>query len=179
MTMPFDARGDFQRIVLHVFAGPAEDGVQQLFFGGQLGLRLGRDLAHQDVARADVGAHPHDAALVEVPQGLFADVGNVAGELLAAQLGLADFDVELFDVDRGVRVVLHQLFADDDGVFEVEAVPGHEGDQHVAAQGQLAVVGGGAVGDDVALLDLAAPRRTMGFWFWQVRSLSPTNFRRG
>ena len=51
---------------------------------------------------------------------------------------------------------LHQLFADDDGVFEVEAVPGHEGPQHVAAQGQLAVVGGGAVGDDLPLLHLVA-----------------------
>ena len=33
-----------------------------------------------------------------------------------------------------------QLLADDDGVLEVEAVPGHEGRQHVAAQGQFALV---------------------------------------
>ena len=32
----------------------------------------------------------------------------------------------------------------------------HEADQHVAAQGQLALVGGGAVGDDLALFDLVA-----------------------
>ena len=51
---------------------------------------------------------------------------------------------------------LHQLFADDDGVLEVVAVPGHEGHQHVAAQGQFAVAGGGAVGDDLALLHLLA-----------------------
>ena len=35
----FDARGHFQRIVLHVFAGPAEDRVQQFFFRRQFGLR--------------------------------------------------------------------------------------------------------------------------------------------
>ena len=120
---------------------------------------LGRDLAHQDVARPHVGADAHDAVLVEVAQGLFADVGNVAGELLAAQLGLADFDLELLDVDRGVGVVLHQLFADDDRVLEVVAVPGHEADEHVAAQGQLALVRGGAVGDDLALFDLLADLR--------------------
>ena len=175
---PLHARGHFQRIVLHVFAGAAEDGVQQLLFRRQLGLRLGRDLAHQDVARLDVGAHADDAALVQVAEHLFADVGDVAGEFLAAQLGLADFDVEFLDVDRGVGVVLHQFFADDDGVLEVESVPGHEGPQHVAAQGQLALVGGGAVGDDLALLHLVA-QVTIGFWFWQVRSLRPTNFRRG
>ena len=152
----FDAGGDFQRVVLHVFAGPAENGVQQFFFGRQFGLRLRRDLAHQDVAGPDVGAHPHDAALVEVAELPLADVGDVAGELLAAQLRLADFDVELLDVDRGVGVGSTELLADDDGVLEVEAVPGHEGGQHVAAQGQFAVVGGGAVGDDLALLDLVA-----------------------
>jgi hypothetical protein len=40
-----------------------------------------------------------DAVLVEVAQRLLADVGDVARELLAAQLGLADLDVELVDVD--------------------------------------------------------------------------------
>ena len=152
----FHARGDFERIVLHVFAGPAEDGVQQFFFRRQLGLALGRDLADQDVARPDVGADADDAVFVEVAQGLFADVGNVAGELLAAQLRLADFDVELLDVDRGVDVVLHQLLADDDGILEVVAVPGHEADQHVAAQGQLALEGGGSVGDRLSLFDFLA-----------------------
>ena len=84
------------------------------------------------------------------------DVRDVAGELLLAELGLADLDLELLDVDRGVDVVLHQPLADDDRVLEVVAVPGHERDQHVAAQGQLALVGRGAVGEDLALLDLLA-----------------------
>ncbi len=49
-----------------------------------------------------------------------------------------------------------QLFADDDGVLEVEPVPGHEADEHVASQGQLALERGGAVGDHFALFDLLA-----------------------
>ena len=123
-------------------------------------LDFGRDLADQDVARLDVGADADDAVLVEVAQGLLRDVGDVAGELLAAELRLADLDLELLDVDRGVDVLLHQPLADDDRVLEVVAVPGHERDQDVAAQGQLALVGGGAVGEDLALLDLLArPRR--------------------
>ena len=44
----------------------AEDGVQQLLLGRELGLALGRDLADQDVARLDRGADADDAALVEV-----------------------------------------------------------------------------------------------------------------
>ena len=153
---PLDARRDFERVVLDVLAGPAEDRVQQLFFGRQLALALGRDLADQDIARLDVGADPDDAVLVEVAQRFLRDVGDVAGELLAAELGLADLDLELLDVDRGVDVFLHQPLADDDRVLEVVAVPGHEPDQDVAAQRQLALVGRGAVGEDLALLDLLA-----------------------
>ena len=95
-------------------------------------------------------------ALVEVVQGPLAHVGDVAGEFLAAELRVADLDVVFLDVDRGVDVVLHQLLADDDRVFEVEAVPGHEAHEHVAAEGQLALVGGGTVGEHLALLDLLA-----------------------
>ena len=51
---------------------------------------------------------------------------------------------------------VHQLFADDDRVLEVVALVRHERDEHVAAQGQVALEGRGAVGDDVALLDLVA-----------------------
>ena len=90
------------------------------------------------------------------PSAFGRDVRDVAGELLLAELRLADLDLELLDVDRGVGVVLDQPLADDDRVLEVVAVPGHERDQHVAAQRQLAVVRGGAVGDDLALLDLLA-----------------------
>ena len=119
-------------------------------------LLLGETLPTRMSPGSHERADADDAGLVEVAQGLFADVGNVAGELFAAQLGLANFDVELFDVNRGVGVVLHQLFADDDRVLEVEAVERHEADEHVAAQGQLALEGGGAVGDDLALFDLVA-----------------------
>ena len=104
----------------------------------------------------DVGADLHDAGVVEVAEGLLADVGDVAGELLAAELGLADLDVELLDVDRGVGVVADQFLADDDGVLEVVPLPGHEPDEHVASQGEVAQEGGGAVGDDLALLDVVA-----------------------
>ena len=48
------------------------------------------------------------------------------------------------------HVVAHQALGQDDGVLEVVALPRHEGDEQVLAQGQLALVGGGAVGQHVA-----------------------------
>ena len=173
---PFDAGRDLERIVLHILAGPAEDGVQQFLLGRELRFRLRRHLADEDVARTDVRSDLHDAVFVQAPQGLLADVGDVAGELLAAELGLADFRVEFLDVDRGIDVVLDQLLADDDRILEVEAVPGHECRQDVPAQGQLALVRCRAVGEHRPFSTFW-PSCTIGFWFWQVRSFNPTNLR--
>src|SRR5205823_10003660 len=56
----------------------------------------------------------------------------------------------------GEGVFLDEFFGDDDGVFEVVAVIGHEGDEDVFAQGQFAIFAGGAVGNDLAFLDALA-----------------------
>ena len=88
-----------------------EDRADQLLLGGQLGLALRRDLADQQVARADLGADADDAALVEVAQRLLGAVRDVARDLLVAQLGRAGVDLVLLDVDRGELVVLDQALA--------------------------------------------------------------------
>ncbi len=119
--------GTFERGVLHVGGLLAEDGAQQALFGGQFGLALGRDLADQDVAGLDFGADADDAVGAEVLQGLLAQVGDVAGDFLRAELGVAGADLEFVDVDGGEDVVLDDAFADEDGVLEVVAVPRHEG----------------------------------------------------
>ena len=49
-----------------------EDRAEQTLFRRQLGLALGRDLADEDVARADLGADADDAALVEVLEDVLA-----------------------------------------------------------------------------------------------------------
>ncbi len=83
-------------------------------------------------------ADADDAALVEIAQRAFADVGNVARDFFRPQLGVARLDLELLDVDGGVIVLLHHLLRNQDRVLEVVAAPGHEGHQHVASQRQLA-----------------------------------------
>ncbi len=148
----FDAGRAVERGVLHVAGLFAEDRAQQLFFGSQLRFALGRHLADQDVARLHGGADADDAALVQVAEERFGDVGNVAGDFFGAELGVAGFDLELFDVDRSVVVFLDQLFRDHDGVFEVVPAPGHERHQDVSSERQFAHVGARPVGQHVALL---------------------------
>ena len=93
------------------------------------------------------GADADDAVLVEVLERLLAHVRDLARDLLDAALGVAHLELELLDVDRGEDVVLDEPLADQDGVLEVVAAPRHEGDQHVAPERELAVVGRRAVGE--------------------------------
>ena len=147
----FDARRAVERSVANVAGFFAEDGAQQFFFRRQRGFALGRNLADQDVARLDDGADADDAAFIQVAQERLADVGNVASDFFGAELGVARFDFVLLDVNRGVVVVLDQLFADQDGVFEVVPAPGHERHQHVASESEFAAFGARTIGEDLAL----------------------------
>ena len=108
-----------ERGVLHVPSLLAEDGAKQLLFRGELRLALRGDLADQDVARLDVGADADDARLVEVLQSLIANVGDVTGDLLLAELRVARSDLELLDVDGGEVVLLDQPLRDENRILEV------------------------------------------------------------
>src|ERR1700674_4029108 len=119
-----DARRAVERSVANIAGLFAEDGAQELFFRCERGLALGGDLADQNVAWLDDRADANDAAFIQVAKERLADVGNVASNFLGTELGVAGFDFVLLDVNRGVVIVLDQLFADQDGVFEVVAAPG-------------------------------------------------------
>ena len=56
-------------------------------------------------------------------------------------------------MNRSKALVADDALRNQDRVLEVIAVPRHERDQHVLAERELAHVGGGAVGDHVALGD--------------------------
>ena len=150
------AVGQAQRAVLHLAGLLTEDRPQEALLGGQLGLALGRDLADQDVAGADLGADVDDALLVEVLEGLLADVRDVAGDLLGPELGVARLDLVLLDVDAREQVVADEAVADDDRVLVVAALPAHERHEDVPAERELAVLGRARVGDRLAVAD---PRR--------------------
>ena len=89
-------------------------------------------------------------------QSTFADVWNVAGKLLTAELRVPDLNVVFFDVNGGVDILLHEFFADDDGVFKVKSIPRHKAHEHIAAESQLALVGGRTIRQHIPLFNLLA-----------------------
>ena len=117
---------------------------------------FGRDLADEDVAGPNLRADVDDPLLVEVLEGLLADVRDVPGDLLRAELRVARLDLVLLDVDAREQVVLDEAVADDDRVLVVAALPAHVGDEDVAAERELALVRRAAVRDRLALGEAVA-----------------------
>src|SRR5260221_3387591 len=130
-----------------------EDGAQQLFFWRHRAFALRRHLTDQNIARLHFGTDIDDAGFVEILQRFFTHVRNVAGDFFLAELGVTGHDFEFLDMDRGEDIVGNEALRDQDRIFEVVALPRHEGDQHVAAERQLTEFGRGTVSDDIALLD--------------------------
>ncbi len=87
---------------------------------------------------------------------LLTDVGDIACELFASQLGFADLDIEFIKVNGSINVFLHQTFRKDNRVFEVVAGPRHERDKHVSPQGQRSSFGGSTVTQQLTSLHLVA-----------------------
>src|SRR5438445_2545919 len=145
-----------QRRVFHLARLLTEDRAEQTLLGRELGLALRRDLAHEDVLRPDIGADVDDPVLVEVREGFLANVRDIARDLLGAELGVARLGLVLLDVDRSELVVLDDAVREDDRVLVVAALPGHEGNEDVLAERELALVGGVAVSEDLRLFDAIA-----------------------
>src|SRR6267154_1622263 len=151
-----DARWAVERRVANIAGLFAKDGAEQFFFRCQRGLALRRDFADEDVSRLHHRTAADDAAFVEVAEERLADVGNIACDFLGTELGVARFDFVLLDVNGSVVIVFDQLFADQNGVFEVVSAPGYEGHQHIAAKGQLTALRAGTVGQYLAFLHAVA-----------------------
>ena len=147
----FDSGRAVERRILHVAGLFAENRAQQFLFRSELGFALGRHFAHQNVARLHRGADADDAAFIQIAQEGIRDIRNIARDFLRPQLGVAGLDFELLDMDRGVVVFLDQLFADQDGVFEVVTAPRHERHQDVSPQRQFAHIGARTVGQNLSL----------------------------
>ena len=111
----------------------AKDGAQQALFGRGLDLAFGRDLANENHARLDIRADFDDSALIEVCGLFLAHIGNVARDFLDTMLELARLDFLFVNMHRCENIAANELFAHDNRVFEVVAIPWHKRHANVLA----------------------------------------------
>ena len=142
-----------QGSVFNVAGFFTEDCAQQLLFWSQLRLTFRCHFTNQNVAWADFSTHVNDTGLIQFIQRSFAHVRDVCSDFFWTKLGVTSHTGQFLNVDRGETVFLNYTFRQTDGVFEVEAVPCHEGNTHVLTQSQLTHVGGRAISHDVATLN--------------------------
>ena len=97
-------------------------------------------------------------------QGVLGDVGDVAGDLFRrpSLVSRASTSYSSMWIEVRMSVCHDATGADDDGVLVVEAFPRHEGDEEVLAERDLAVGGGGAVGQNASRPPPARPREAIG-----------------
>ncbi len=149
-------RFDPQRRVTHIGCFFTKDRAKKFFFRRHRAFTLRCDLADQNIARFDIRANINDPGFVKVAQGFLTDVGNVAGDLFWTQFGITCGDFEFLDVDRGINVITRDPLGNQDRVFVVVTIPGHERDDHVLAKGQFPHIRGRAVSDHFAFDDRIA-----------------------
>ena len=140
---------------------------------------LGVTLPTSTSPAPDLGPDADDAALVEVGQDLLGEVGDVPGDLLGAELGVAGVDLVLLDVDRGEHVVAHEALGQDDGVLEVVALPRHEGDEEVLARAPARRCGWPSRRPARRWPTTCWPSSTITFWLIEVFWLERRNLASG
>ena len=148
--------GHAQRSISYLSCLFAEDSSEESFLGCKLGLSLWSYLTYKDVARLDLGTDLDDTVLIEVFEHVLAHVGDIACDLLGAELCVTGFGVVFFDMDRCVYIVTNDFFVEQYGVLVVIAFPGHKTDEGVLTERDLAVIGSGTVREDLALLEALA-----------------------
>ena len=150
------AMGHAQRSIAHLARLLAKDGAQQTLLSGELRLALRRHFTNKDIARVHLSAYTNHTEFIEILQCILADVRNIAGDLLRPKLRIARFRFILLNMNRSEHIVAHNLFIDQDGVLVVVAFPGHKANQHIFAEADLTVGGGGTVRDHLVRLHMLA-----------------------
>ena len=116
-----------------------EDGAQEALLGGEVRLALGRDLTYQNISGVYLGTLLYDTVDVQIAQRIVADVLDLAGDLLRAELCISRLMCVDLNVKRGIYVVPYKVFVKQNGVLIVVAFPGHKADKGVLAERDLTV----------------------------------------
>ena len=150
----FDAGRNTQGGIPDITGLFSEDCPEELLFRGELRFALGGDLSDEDVPRLHRHAHTDDAAVIQISQRLFSQIGDIPRNLFLAELRIPRHRLKFLDMNRGIDILLDNPLADQDRVLVVVSPPGHKGDHHVPPQSQLSLVRCRSVRNDLSLAHL-------------------------
>ena len=94
----------------------------------------------------------YDTAIIEVGKLLLFDIRDVTRDLLYAVFKLSSLDLLFINMHAGVFISTNHLFAHDDGILVIIAMPRHESYEGVFTNRKLAAVHARTVGYDLTRL---------------------------
>ena len=120
------------------------------------GFAFGRNFPNQDISWFHFRSHPNHTIVVKVAKSFLSGIWDITGDFLRSQFGVPGSDLEVLDMDGRVDVIFNHPFVNQDGIFEIIAIPGHERDQHVSTQGKFAGIGARPISQHLPNLYLVA-----------------------
>ncbi|CAB4717225.1 unannotated protein [freshwater metagenome] len=129
-----------------------EDCTKETLFWSEFRFTLRGDLADKNIACRNFSTHTNDSALIKISENFIGKVRNITSDFFRTKFRVARIDFVFLDMDRRKYVVLYKALGENDGVFEVVALPWHECHDEVLAEGKFTIVGGRTVSENVALL---------------------------
>ncbi len=132
----------------------AEDSSEQALFSSQFSLTLRCDLTHQNITGANLRADADDTPLVQILKRILTHIGNITGDLFRTQFGVTGFGFIFLYMDGCVNIIPNKFFTYENSILVVITLPGHESHENVLAKGNLTVVGGRTVGNNIPFFNL-------------------------
>ena len=80
-----------------------------------------------------------DAAFVKVFERILANAGDIAGDILRSELGVACIALVFFNMDGGEYILHYEALVKENSVLVIVALPCHKADKDILAEGYLAV----------------------------------------
>ena len=152
----FQRRRSLERSILHIAGFVAEDGAEEFLLGSWVAFALRSDFTDENIAGNDMSADTDDTALVEVLGGILAHIRDIGSEFLHTAFSLAHFESVFIHVDAGEDILGNHALVEHDGVLVVVTLPRHVSHLEVAAEGELAILGGVTFGEDSAFFHSVA-----------------------
>ena len=149
-------RRNLKRGVLDITGLVSEDCTEQFFLGSRVCFAFRCDFSNQYVAFLDFSTDTDDTVLIEILDGIVADIGDITCEFLSATLSFTHLGSEFLDMDGGENILAHDTLGNHYGVLEVITLPRHKGHHHVATQSQFTALCGIAFAEYLSLADFVA-----------------------
>ncbi len=141
-----------QRRVANFACLLAEDSAQQAFLSRELRLAFRRDFADEDIAWTYVSTNRDNAFFVEVLEGIFGNIRDVARDFFRPELRVTGITFVFFDMDGRVDIALDKILRQKDSILVVVTFPRHVSNDDVVAESEFAVVCSRTISNRLLLL---------------------------